>query len=251
MENLEFKNILNKIDISLSEKQYEQFEKYFEILVEWNKFMNLTGITQYNDVMIKHFADSIILKKAIDDINKEAGKDIVNIDLNSNIKIIDVGTGAGFPGLPLKIAFENTEMVLLDSLNKRVKFLNEVIDLLGITGINAIHSRAEDAAKNVDYREQFDLSVSRAVANLSTLVEYCLPFVKNGGYFIAYKSGDIDDECNNSRNAINILGGKLVKIHRFRLPETDIDRSFVVIQKIKNTSKKYPRKSGLPGKEPL
>lgn len=232
-----FEEKLAHLDIVLNDTQKQQFHRFYEILVEWNSFMNLTGITEYEEVNEKHFVDSVSLVKAVD---------------VSKVKtVIDVGTGAGFPGIPLKIAFPHLEIVLLDSLNKRVKFLNEVIEQLGLTGIRAIHGRAEDYAKQKEYREQFDLCVSRAVANLSTLSEYCLPYVNVGGMFIPYKSGEIDAEVKASKKAIHILGGKLSEVIKFQLPETDIGRSFVKIEKVQNTSKKYPRKAGLPAKEPL
>lgn len=232
-----FEEKLAHLDIVLNDTQKQQFHRFYEILVEWNSFMNLTGITEYEEVNEKHFVDSVSLVKAVD---------------VSKVKtVIDVGTGAGFPGIPLKIAFPHLKIVLLDSLNKRVKFLNEVIEQLGLTGIRAIHGRAEDYAKQKEYREQFDLCVSRAVANLSTLSEYCLPYVNVGGMFIPYKSGEIDAEVKASKKAIHILGGKLSEVIKFQLPETDIGRSFVKIEKVQNTSKKYPRKAGLPAKEPL
>lgn len=232
-----FEEKLAHLDIVLDDTRKQQFHRFYEILVEWNSFMNLTGITEYEEVNEKHFVDSVSLVKAVD---------------VSKVKtVIDVGTGAGFPGIPLKIAFPHLEIVLLDSLNKRVKFLNEVIEQLGLTGIRAIHGRAEDYAKQKEYREQFDLCVSRAVANLSTLSEYCLPYVNVGGMFIPYKSGEIDAEVEASKKAIHILGGKLSEVIKFQLPETDIGRSFVKIEKVQNTSKKYPRKAGLPAKEPL
>ena len=232
-----FEGKLAHLDIVLDDVQKQQFHRFYEILVEWNSFMNLTGITEYEEVNEKHFVDSVSLVKALD---------------VSKVKtVIDVGTGAGFPGIPLKIAFPHLEIVLLDSLNKRVKFLNEVIEQLGLTGIKAIHGRAEDYAKQKEYREQFDLCVSRAVANLSTLSEYCLPYVNVGGMFIPYKSGEIDLEVETSKKAIHILGGKLSEVIKFQLPGTDIGRSFVKIEKVQNTSKKYPRKAGLPAKEPL
>lgn len=232
-----FEEKLAHLGIVLNDTQKEQFHRFYEILVEWNSFMNLTGITEYEEVNEKHFVDSVSLVKAV--------------DLSKVKTVIDVGTGAGFPGIPLKIAFPHLEIVLLDSLNKRVKFLNEVIEQLGLTGIRAIHGRAEDYAKQKEYREQFDLCVSRAVANLSTLSEYCIPYVNVGGMFIPYKSGEIDEEVETSKKAIHILGGKLSEVVKFQLPGTDIGRSFVRIEKIQNTSKKYPRKAGLPAKEPL
>ena len=223
--------------IELSDHQLEQFETYYEMLVEKNKVMNLTAITEKNEVIDKHFADSLALIKS-------------GVSLTGQ-KILDLGTGAGFPGIPLKIAFPELEIVLLDSLNKRIKFLNEVIEALGLEKITAIHGRAEDFAKQKKYREQFDYVVSRAVANLTVLSEYCLPYVKVGGCFMPYKSGEIDEELNNSKKAVQILGGKIEEVVKFQLPDTDIGRSFVKIKKNKNTAKKYPRKAGLPAKEPL
>ncbi|WP_461810403.1 16S rRNA (guanine(527)-N(7))-methyltransferase RsmG [Faecalimonas sp.] len=232
-----FEEKLAHLDIVLDDKQKKQFYQFYEILVEWNSFMNLTGITEYEEVNEKHFVDSLSLVKAL--------------DLEKVKTVIDVGTGAGFPGIPLKIAFPHLKVVLLDSLNKRVKFLNEVIEQLGLTGIRTIHGRAEDYAKQKEYRENFDLCVSRAVANLSTLSEYCLPYVNVGGMFIPYKSEEIDTEVAASKKAIHILGGKLSEVIKFQLPGTDIGRSFVKIEKVQNTDKKYPRKAGLPAKEPL
>ena len=233
-----FKRNLESINVELSDKQIEQLDKYYEILVEWNSFMNLTGITEYEEVMLKHYLDSLVLRLPID-------------GSNLNIKLIDVGTGAGFPGLPLKIAYPDTKVVLFDSLNKRIKFLDEVIAQLGLKGISTVHGRAEDGGKSKELREQFDVSVSRAVADLSVLSEYNLPFVKVGGYFVAYKSGEIDEELEKSKKAILILGGQIEKVDKFKLPETDIERSLVYIKKVKNTPKKFPRKAGLPAKEPI
>lgn len=234
------KRLLDKVEslsLSLNEKQVQQFITFYEMLVEWNKVMNLTGITEYDEVIEKHFVDSLSLVKAI--------------DINKFTTVIDIGTGAGFPGIPLKIAFPHLKVTLLDSLNKRIKFLNAVIDELGLEDIETIHGRAEDFAKQEKYREQYDLCVSRAVANLSTLSEYCLPYVKVNGMFVPYKSGDIDEELNASKKAVQILGGKIEDSIKFQLPGTDIGRSFVNIKKIKNTGKKFPRKAGLPSKEPL
>ena len=237
MDNSKFKNQLSELGIELTEKQHEQFDKYYELLVEWNKVMNLTGITEYDEVNEKHFVDSLALIKATNVENFE--------------KIIDIGTGAGFPGIPLKIAFPHLKVTLLDSLNKRVKFLNAVIEELGLEDIETLHGRAEDFARKEGYREGFDLCVSRAVANLSTLSEYCLPYVKKGGMFIPYKSGSIDDELAQAKKAVSILGGNVKDVVRFELPGTEIGRAFVLIDKVKNTGKKFPRKAGLPSKDPL
>lgn len=232
-----FDEMIRELNIEVTDQMKQQFDKYYELLVEWNKVMNLTGITEYEEVNSKHFVDSISIVKAI--------------DVNSVESVIDIGTGAGFPGIPLKIVFPHLKVTLLDSLNKRIKFLNTVIDELGLEDICTIHGRAEDFAKKVEYREKYDLCVSRAVANLSTLSEYCLPYVMVNGSFIPYKSGDIDKELNDSKNAVKILGGKIEDIVKFQLPGTDIGRSFVKIKKVKNTGRKFPRKAGLPSKEPL
>ena len=235
--NYKIENNLQKIGMKLDDIKIRQFDEYYRMLVEWNKVMNLTGITEYEDVWEKHYIDSLSIVK------------IQNMDRFE--KIIDVGTGAGFPGIPLKIAFPHLKVTLLDSLNKRIHFLNAVIDRLELKDIYTIHGRAEDYAKQETYREQYDLCVSRAVANLATLSEYCLPYVKIGGMFIPYKSGDIDDEIVDSEKAVNILGGKLLKVEKFELPGTDIGRSLVQIEKVKNTGNKYPRKAGMPSKEPI
>lgn len=231
------KERLEVYPVTLDERMLQQFVDFYEILIEWNQVMNLTAIVEYQEVVDKHFADSISL--------------INVIDLHQERTVIDVGTGAGFPGIPLKILFPDLKITLLDSLNKRVRFLNEVICRLGLSGIDAIHGRAEDFAKKEGYRENFDVCVSRAVANLATLSEYCIPYVRKGGYFISYKSGEIEEELKASENAVRILGGKLEDVIKFSLPGTDINRSFVKVRKIENTKRKYPRKAGLPAKEPL
>lgn len=226
---------LKKISVELNEKQLEQFRVYYEMLVEKNKVMNLTGITEWDEVLEKHFLDSISLCQVY--------------DLSKPVKILDMGTGAGFPGIPLKIAFPEVEITLADSLNKRIKFLDEVVEELGLKKVTTIHARAEELAKNKEHRENYDLVVSRAVANLSTLGEYCIPFVKIGGNFISYKSGEIEEEINAAKNAVKILGGQIKDVYKFDL--SDQKRSFVMIEKIKTTPKTYPRKAGTPSKEPL
>lgn len=233
----QFEKDCSELGIVLTPDQIQQFLKYYEMLVEWNEYMNLTAITEYDEVMKKHFVDSISLCKAYDVTQRKT--------------VIDVGTGAGFPGLALKIAFPNLQVTLLDSLNKRINFLNEVIQTLGLTGVETIHGRAEDYAKPGKCREKYDLCVSRAVANLSTLSEYCLPFVKQGGKFISYKSEKIADEMDAAQHAIRILGGRIEDQVEFTLPDSDIYRNLFVISKDKVTPSKYPRKAGLPSKEPL
>lgn len=233
----QFEKDCAELGVLLTKDQVQQFLKYYEMLVEWNEVMNLTAITEYDEVMKKHFVDSISLCRAYDITQKKS--------------VIDVGTGAGFPGLALKIAFPNLQVTLLDSLNKRINFLNEVIQTLGLSGVETIHGRAEDFAKPGKCREKYDLCVSRAVANLSTLSEYCLPFVKKGGKFISYKSEKIVEEMNAAQHAIQILGGRIEGQVEFTLPDSDIYRNLFVITKEKPTPAKYPRKAGLPSKEPL
>ena len=232
-----FQKILEKWEIPFSSEQQEQFVTYYKMLVEKNKVMNLTAITEFDEVLDKHFLDSIALAQYV--------------DLTKSISLIDLGTGAGFPGMPLKIMFPNLKVTLADSLNKRIVFLDEVIGELGLTDIQTVHARAEDLAHNSDYREQYDYCVSRAVANLSSLSEYCLPFVRIGGTFISYKSGEIEEELAAAKKAIFLLGGQFDQVIPFQLDGTDLGRSFVLINKDKKTSKTYPRKSGMPTKKPL
>ena len=226
-----------QIGISLNEEQKQQFIAFYEYLVEKNKVMNLTGITEFQEVLVKHFLDSLACVKAV--------------DMKKVTTVMDIGTGAGFPGVPLKIAFPHLEACLLDSLKKRVNFLEETFALLKLQNITAIHGRAEEFAKNKSYRETYDLCVSRAVSNLATLSEYCLPYVKVGGKFISYKSGTVQEEAEQAEKAVRILGGKIQDVVYFNLPDSEIQRSLVVIEKINPTPGKYPRKAGTPLKEPL
>lgn len=226
-----------EMGIVLDGEQRQQFVDFYEYLVEKNKVMNLTGITEFQEVLVKHFLDSLASVKAV--------------DIKKVKRMMDVGTGAGFPGVPLKIAFPHLEACLLDSLKKRVNFLEETFDLLKLTDITAVHGRAEEYAKNKAYRESFDLCVSRAVSNLATLSEYCLPYVKVGGSFISYKSGTVQEEAEQAEKAVKILGGKIRDVVYFSLPDSEIQRSLVVIEKVKSTPGKYPRKAGTPLKEPL
>ena len=231
---------LEELGIELSKEQIDQFIKYYEMLVEKNKVMNLTAITEFNEVIVKHFIDSLALVKVVD-------KD----DLSNGISIIDIGTGAGFPGIPLKIAFPNINITLLDSLNKRINFLKEVSDELGFEGIDFIHGRSEDFGRNPQFREKFDICVSRAVANLATLSEFCVPFVKVGGSFISYKAGDCGEEVKESMKAVEKMGGKIINQLEYMVPTSDLNRVLLFIEKEKATPKSFPRKAGTPAKEPI
>ncbi|MBQ8815385.1 MAG: 16S rRNA (guanine(527)-N(7))-methyltransferase RsmG [Lachnospiraceae bacterium] len=225
------------LGVELSDHQTEQFYRYYEMLVETNKVMNLTAITEFPDVLVKHFVDSGALMKVM--------------DLKNCKKLIDIGTGAGFPGIPLKILYPHLQVTLLDSLNKRINFLRQVVNELGLENVELLHGRAEDYARRKEYRECYDICVSRAVANLSTLSEYCIPYIKKNGLFVPYKSGKIAEELEQAGYAIKELGCVLEKSEEMCLPGTEIERMFVFIKKNRSTPGKYPRKAGLPGKEPL
>ena len=232
-----FEKAMKSFFVSVSDSQIAQFLAYYEILVEWNSVMNLTAITEYEEVMIKHVVDSLSLA--------------AYMDLTAVHSLIDVGTGAGFPGIPLKIVFPELKVTLLDSLKKRIRFLEEVIGNLGLEGIEVFHGRAEDYARFEKMRESYDLCVSRAVANLSTLSEYCLPYVKIGGEFISYKSGEITEEMKEAKSAVFLLGGRIRGCRNFELPGTEIHRTLVCIEKVSGCPKKYPRKAGTAAKNPL
>lgn len=219
----------------ISEQNTSQFEIYMNLLKEWNQKINLTAIEEDREIIIKHFIDSLSILPYIP---------------AQKMRLIDVGTGAGFPGIPLKIANPDIDVTLLDSLEKRIKFLNEIITATNISGIKAVHGRAEDMGVNPVYREKFDIAVARAVASLPVLVEYCLPFVKINGLFIAMK-GNNTEEFENSTKALDILGGKIEKIAKMVLPDTNIERNVVIIRKFRQTPTKYPRKAGKPSKDPL
>lgn len=225
------------LDIDLKEIEINRFFKYKELLKDWNTKINITAITDDEEIDTKHFLDSLT--------------PFVTDFFNGNKKVIDIGTGGGFPGLPLKIVNPDLEITLLDSLNKRIIFLNEVIRELGLEGIEAIHGRAEELSIKPLYREQYDICVSRAVASLDTLSEYCIPFVKVGGHFISMKGPDIDEELKLSKNAIKELGGKVVDTKLVQIPGTDIIHSLIIIEKIRQTPTKYPRGGGKPRKNPL
>ena len=226
-----------KENIELSSKQLEQFEMFYKMLIETNKSMNLTAITDEDEVIEKHFIDSLSCRRVV--------------DMDRIKKCIDVGTGAGFPGIPLKIVYPEIEFVLVDSLNKRVKFLKEVKEALGLDGLEAIHGRAEDLARDKELRAAFDLCVSRAVANLSVLSEYCIPFVITNGYFVSYKGKKGSEEISNAQNCMNVLGCKIEKVEEFHLEEDEAERLLIKIKKCKGTPKLYPRKAGTPSKSPL
>lgn len=229
------KQYAKKIGIVLEEEQIEQFYQYEKLLLIWNEKINLTAITKPEEIILKHFIDSITIAKYI----------------GANKTLVDVGTGAGFPGIPLKIIRKDIQITLLDSLNKRVQFLNEIIKQLELKEVETIHGRVEEFGKNKKYREKFDYATSRAVANLTTLSEYLLPLVKIEGKCICMKGSTVKEEIDQSQKAIAILGGKIEEIEAFQLPESDIDRHIVLLRKIKQTPAKYPRKPGTPSKEPI
>ena len=244
-----FRDGLEELGLSADDNQTDQFLRFYEMLTETNKVMNLTAITDFQGVVTKHFLDSLSLVKALPGSDEKASENA--LPGFAGKKLIDIGTGAGFPGIPLKIMFPELEVTLLDSLNKRVEFLNDVIAELRLSSIQAVHSRAEDAGRNSGYREQYDICVSRAVADLAVLAEYCLPFVKRGGFFIPYKTSGADRELENARAAIAELGGSAVKTVHFVLPGGENGRSLIIIEKTGDTPGKYPRKAGKPARKPL
>lgn len=228
------RDLANKINEILTKEQIEKLIVYKDLLKEWNEKINLTSITNDEEIVLKHFIDSLTVNKYI----------------NENDSIIDVGTGAGFPGMVIKITKENSKITLLDSLNKRINFLNDVINKCELKDVFTVHGRAEDYGNNKDYREKYDIAIARAVANLSTLTELCLPFVKIGGKFIAMKGSSVE-EINEAKKAIEILGGQVQEINKFVLPESDIERNIVIIKKVRTTPKQYPRKAGTPSNKPI
>lgn len=221
--------------IDLSIEQIKQFEMYSDLLVEWNEKVNLTAITEKDEIVLKHFIDSLTIAKYVD----------------KNDKLIDIGTGAGFPGIPIKIYYKDMNVTLLDSLNKRIVFLQNVIEKLNLKNINAIHSRAEELAIDSKYREKYDIATARAVSNLSTLIEYLMPYVKVGGKCICMKGPNVSEELKAAKNALKELGGEVEVVDNFKLPNSDLERNLIIIKKVKSTNKKYPRKSGMPTKSPL
>lgn len=223
------------LGFNFSVEQLEKFYKYMNLLIEWNEKMNLTAITEPNDIILKHFIDSITINKYIE----------------NSVKVVDVGTGAGFPGIPLSIIRPDLQITLVDSLNKRLIFLQEVKNELELNNVDIVHARAEEFGQNKKYRETFDIATSRAVANLSTLSEYLVPLVKIKGKCVCMKASDAEEEIKQAENAVNILGGKIVKVEKFNLPNSDIGRTIIIINKEKSTNGKYPRKPGTPSKEPL
>lgn len=239
MELKEFEEIfstyLKELEIYMQQKEIEQFYNYMKLLLEWNEKINLTAITDPKEVIIKHFIDSLTISKHIP----------------QGASLVDMGTGAGFPGIPLKIHRKDVKITLVDSLNKRIKFLDEVIEKLNLEGIETIHARAEEFGKNPKYREKFDIATSRAVANLATLSEYLIPLVKGKGKCICMKGPDIEEEIQNGKKAIKILGGNISKIDSFELPNTDIRRTVLIVDKVEKTPLRYPRKPGMPAKEPI
>lgn len=239
MEIREFSNkikdIAKNINLELNDEKVKKFYNYMELLLQWNEKVNLTAITEPNDIILKHFIDSLTIERYID----------------KNVNIIDIGTGAGFPGIPISIARTDINITLMDSLNKRIKFLDEVIKENKLNNAKTIHARAEELARDKDYREKFDIATSRAVASLNVLLEYMLPFVKVGGYCICMKGSNVEDEILNSKRALNALNGVIEKIEEFELPNSDMSRNIIIVKKVGKTLSKYPRKAGTPTKDPL
>ena len=231
------KNATEEVGMCLSKEQYDKFMKYMRLIQEWNEKVNLTAITEDEEIVKKHFIDCIKAYKS-DELKKAE-------------TIIDVGTGAGFPGIPIAIMDENKKVTLLDSLNKRINFLNLVISELGLKNVKTIHSRAEDGARTKELREKFDIATSIAVANMAVLSEFCLPYVKVGGSFVALKGPAIEEELEGSRNAIGVLGGKLKNIIEVKIEETDLNHNIVIVSKIKECPTNYPRKAGIVNKKPI
>ncbi len=239
---LDLKSVFENLNLDITENESIKFNTYYNLLIEQNKVMNLTAITDWNDVVIKHFADSVSISEAVPEFKAAA---------NKKVNLIDIGTGAGFPGIPLKIMFPSLSVTLLDSLQKRVNFLDKTTEALSLNDITSVHMRAEEGGRNPLFRDKYDFAVSRAVADLAVLAEYCLPFVKTGGYFIAYKSGTIEEEVIRAKHSASVLGGHIERVYHFELPDSDIQRSFVVIKKVKPTPKAFPRKAGTAKKAPL
>ena len=231
----EIMEYVEELGIKLSKEQAEMFFDYMNLLLEWNEKINLTAITEEKEVIVKHFVDSLTIAKYIPE----------------GASLVDVGTGAGFPGIPLKIIRDDLKITLLDSLQKRINFLDVVIKELNLKNVETIHARVEEFGKNSKYRESFEVATSRAVANLSTLTEYLLPLVKVGGIAVCMKGSSIEEELETSKKAINVLGGKVSNVFEFDLPKTDIKRNVVIVDKINKTPSKYPRKPGMPSKEPI
>src|SRR6056297_1365391 len=232
-----FENLLKKIDINYNEETIRSFKKYKDLIIEWNKKINITSIDSEEEIYLKHFIDSIIIKKYV--------------IIKKGSKTIDIGTGGGFPGIPLKLIDNDMRITLLDSLNKRIKFLEEVVKELNLEEVDCIHARAEELGQDKNYREKYDYGFSRAVASLNVLLEYVLPFIKKDGLFIAFKGSNFNDEIQDSKNALNLLGGEIIDVKEYNLPESDISRSLIIVKKIYNTPNKYPRRPGTPNKKPL
>jgi len=232
-----FTSALKEKGISLNQKQLDQFDLYFQLLVEWNEKMNLTAITEKEEVYLKHFFDSISAS--------------FFFDFSKEYSVVDVGAGAGFPSIPIKICFPQLKVTIVDSLNKRINFLHHLAEQLKLEQVSFFHSRAEDFGQNKEHREQYDVAIARAVARLNVLSELCLPLVKKNGYFVGMKGMKGEDELTEAQKAIQILGAKIEKVHTFQLPEEESERNIIVLHKLKETPKKYPRKAGVPNKQPL